>query len=289
MSIKPNFLYLGPDKAGSSWLHEVLLVHPQIYLTPAKDLYFFDRYYDRGTDWYFRQFDDARPEHTVIGEVCQDYLSHPQAPARIHEVLGPDISMMVTLRDPVDRAFSSYLYMLKHGESPGTFDEALTRRPELIEHGRYGAGLARFLEFFDADRIHVALFDDLVREPQTFIDGVLTHLGVEPMVLDEDLVAARLPASRSRSAVVSRGVRKAADWVRRADGAELVGRVKRSPLVHKVLYSPFGDDKPVPTAAEVERVRELLADDVALLQEIVGVDAASAWGWGRPVPEARAG
>ena len=55
------------------------------------------------------------------------------------------------------------------------FDEALTRRPELIEHGRYGAGLVRFLEFFDVDRIHVALFDDLVREPQTFIDGVLAH------------------------------------------------------------------------------------------------------------------
>ena len=287
MSTRPNFLYLGPDKAGSSWLHEVLLVHPQIYLTPAKDLYFFDRYYSRGAEWYLRQFEDARPEHQVVGEVCQDYLSHPQAAERIHEVLGRDVSMMVTLRDPVERAFSSYLYMLKHGESPGTFDEALTNRPELIEHGRYGAGIARFLEYFPAENLHVALFDDLVESPQAFIDAVLAHLKVEPMTLSDDLLAARLPASRARSAAVSRAVRKAADWVRLADGAEVVGRVKRSPIVHRVLYSPFGDDKPTPTTAEVERVQALLADDVALLHELVGVDVAGVWGWGTPVHENR--
>ena len=48
MTRLPNFIYIGPDKAGSSWLHEMLIGHPEVYLTPAKDLYFFDRYYDRG-------------------------------------------------------------------------------------------------------------------------------------------------------------------------------------------------------------------------------------------------
>ena len=56
----PDFIYIGPDKAGSSWLHEVLLEHPQVFLTPAKGLYFFDRYYDRGLPWYVSQFDAAR-------------------------------------------------------------------------------------------------------------------------------------------------------------------------------------------------------------------------------------
>lgn len=52
----PNFLYIGPDKAGSSWLHEVLIQHPEVFLSEAKDLYFFDRYYDRGMAWYASQF-----------------------------------------------------------------------------------------------------------------------------------------------------------------------------------------------------------------------------------------
>ena len=36
----PNFIYIGPDKAGSSWLHEVLIRHEQVFMPDAKDLYF---------------------------------------------------------------------------------------------------------------------------------------------------------------------------------------------------------------------------------------------------------
>ena len=98
MSRLPNFLYIGPDKAGSSWLHETLIRHPQVYLSPAKDLYFFDRYFDRGVAWYADQFRAARDE-PVVGEICQDYLFHPLAAERIASVLTQP-RFMVSLRDP---------------------------------------------------------------------------------------------------------------------------------------------------------------------------------------------
>ncbi len=66
-SVTPNFMYIGPDKAGSSWLHEVLLIHPQVYMPVAKDLYFFDRYYDRGMSWYLSQFEGAG--HSIASSV----------------------------------------------------------------------------------------------------------------------------------------------------------------------------------------------------------------------------
>lgn len=278
MTALPNFLYLGPDKAGSSWLHEVLLVHPEIHLTPAKDLYFFDRYFDRGVDWYAGKFDPVTGQH-VVGEICQDYLADPRAPQRIRDVLGPDVRMMVTLRDPVDRAFSSWLYMLKHGETPGPFREALTNRPELVTHSSYGAALQRYLELFDRDRLHIAMFDDLTADPQRFIDDVLRFLGVAPMTLSAQLQEARLPASKARSVTMARLVRRGADLVRLADGADLVGRVKRSPLTHRLLYQPFGDDKPVLDAADRAHLRTLLAPDVALLEELSGLDVRTRWGW----------
>ena len=184
MSRTPDFLYVGPDKAGSSWLHETLIRHPQIYLTPAKDLYFFDRYYDRGLEWYLDQFRDARGEE-VVGEVCQDYLFHPEAADRIRRDLGP-VRIMVSLRDPVERAWSSFLYMRKHGERPETFAEALRVRPELIEHGRYATGLARFLRHLPRELVHVALFDDLVADPQGYLDAVTDFLGVDPLPLSEE-------------------------------------------------------------------------------------------------------
>lgn len=274
----PNFIYIGPDKAGSSWLHEVLIRHDSIFMPPAKDLYFFDRYYSRGMPWYLAHFEGAGPQHTVVGEVCQDYLFHPQAPARIRESLD-DVRFMVTLRDPAERAFSSYLYMLKQGETPGTFLEALESRPELLDHGRYATNLARFEKMFGDDSVFVAVFDDLVKDPQLFMDRLLDWLHVAPMVLPEDLVEARLPAGKARSVLLSRIARRGSEFVREHNGANLIGHVKRSALVQRALYRQLGDDKPAMTETERAAVCAALECEIVALDDRYGLGLADRWGW----------
>jgi hypothetical protein len=272
----PNFLYIGPDKAGSSWLHDVLIEHPQIFMTPAKDLYFFDRYFDKGLDWYAAHFAKAADE-PIVGEVCQDYLFHPEAAERISRTLVSP-RFMVTLRDPIDRAFSSYLYMLKMGQQPGSFGDALKGRPELLEHGRYGSGLARFADRFGDDSVYVAVFDDLGADPRRFISDLLDWLGVEPFELTDELLEARLPASKARSAAIARMARGAADWVREHNGAEIVGRVKRAPLVQRALYRPL-KEKPGIDPADAAHIREQLDDEMAAVESRFGVALRSRWGW----------
>lgn len=279
----PNFLYIGPDKAGSSWLHEVLLRHPQVFMPEAKDLYFFDRYWDRGLPWYLAHFAPAGPQHDVVGEVCQDYLFHPDAPQRIEQALGRP-RLMVTLRDPAERAFSSWLYAQKQGATDwgATFDEGLRTRPELLGHGRYATSLTSYVERFGRDRLHVSVFDDLVADPQRFVDDVLRFLQVAPMPLPDDLLQARLPAGRARSVLLARTARRAADLVRERDGgggANLIGRVKRSPLVQKVLYRPLAGDRPAMTPDERALVHEALGGEVAELDRLFGLDLARRWGW----------
>lgn len=39
----PDFLCIGAQKAGTSWLYKVLQEHPQIYMPPINELHFFDR------------------------------------------------------------------------------------------------------------------------------------------------------------------------------------------------------------------------------------------------------
>jgi hypothetical protein len=278
----PNFLYIGPDKAGSSWLHEVLLRHPQVFLTEAKDLYFFDRYYDRGLEWYRSQFRHATDAHRVVGEVCQDYLFEPLAPARIRECLG-EINLMVTLREPAARAHSSYLHFLKHGIEVGTFRAALQSRPELLEHGRYGTALLRFLEHFPPARLHVALFDELQQDPQSFLDATTTWLGISRFELGPELLSARLPASEPRSAVLARVVRHAAEWTRERDGAELVGRVKRSGLVQRALYRPVPPTAMEIAPADVAYVWERLGPEIDIVDELFGLGLRRRWGHAAPV------
>ena len=157
----PNFLHLGPTKSGTTWLYRVLSGHPEVFLSPAKDLHFFNRCYDRGPDWYRAQFRGAGQEHSVIGEVCPRYLSFGLAPERIRACLGADVRLMVTLRDPVSRAFSSYLDHRKHGEAAPTFRDTTRLLPQLIDDGRYATQLRGYLEHFGRGSLRVAVFDDL--------------------------------------------------------------------------------------------------------------------------------
>ncbi len=277
MSRLPNFLYIGPDKAGSSWLHEMLIRHPEVYLTPAKDLYYFDRYYDRGTSWYAEQFRDAA-DQPVVGEVCQDYLFHDQAAARIAETLDHP-RMMVSLRDPVERAWSSWLYARKHGMWPDEFGRALREVPELLGHSRYATGLDRFGAHFDRDLFHIAVFDDLATDPQSFLDATTDFLAVGRMPLAAEDLEARLPAAGARSVRVANVARRAADWVREHDGARVVGAVKRSALVHRTLYRPIDKSEMRPDQAAVDYVREQLDDEVTRLERVYDVRVRERWGW----------
>lgn len=273
----PSFVYIGPDKAGSSWLHEVLGRHPDVYLCPAKGLYYFDRYYGRGLDWYDAQFADGAARR-VRGEICTDYLAFPHAAERMaHDV--PHARLMVTLRDPAERAFSSYLHMLRSGWRAGTFAEALDRYPELIEHGRYATQLERFRRRFGRDAIHLAVFDDLVADPQAFLDAVTTWLAIAPLPLDPSLRQARLPAGRARSAPVSRAVSWGAHVLRERDHGELVGRVKQLPWVQRVLYEPLVDDRPHLTEQGRAAVQAALGDEVARLDNAFGLDLSRRWAW----------
>jgi hypothetical protein len=275
----PNFLHIGPSKSGSTWLHEVLILHPEIYLSQAKDLYFFNRYYDRGPSWYRAQFRDAQKENKIIGEVCPDYLAYPEAPERIRACLGPDVQLMVTLREPTERAFSGYLYLSKHGLAAPTFRDTLKTAPELLEEGRYATHLRRYLRYFDCKLLNVALFDDLQADPQAFLDGVTAWLGVASQQISPELLEARLPASKARWLPLAVLAKRGANVARRLDGAAMVGRLKRSPLVQRMLYQPLGDARPTMSPEDVAFMHEELDGEIAGVENEFGIPLRRRWDW----------
>lgn len=279
MARLPNFLHIGPGKSGSTWLHEVLSVHPQVHLSPAKDLYFFSRYYDRGADWYRQQFADAPADAVVVGEVCPDYLASPEAAERIAATLGTGIRLMVTLREPAERAWSSYLYLSKHGLAASSFRETVERTPLLLDEGRYDTQLRPFVDRFGTEAIHVALFDDLQADPQAFLDATTDWLGIERQPLAAGQLEPALPASTARFLPVAIAAQRGAEFVRRHDGARFVGRIKRSALVQRMLYRPLGDDRPVMSEEDRRHVMDELAGEVAAVERSFGLPLRERWNW----------
>ena len=105
----PNFLVIGSQKAGTTSIYHVLKAHPQIFQPERKEInYFFhEEEYAKGENWYRQYFENIPEGVKALGEATPGYIVHPEAPARIHRLL-PDAKLILTVRHPVNRAYSQY-------------------------------------------------------------------------------------------------------------------------------------------------------------------------------------
>jgi hypothetical protein len=275
----PNFAYIGTSKAGSTWLFNALAGHPDVYLASDKGLYYFDHHFDEGLQWYLDHF-RAAGDRPAVGEISHSYLSSPQAPARIAEVL-PGLRLLACLREPVDRAFSDYLDLVKNGQFGGPFSDALERFPRLLDRGRYATHLQRYLDLFPREQVHVSLFDDLRRDPQAYADEVFGFLGISRVELPPADLKSRMPAGRPRNAAVATAAKSASKLAKRTGLRRLRSQVKRSVLVRQLLYRPYKDDRPTIDPALATELRRGFTDEVRRLDPMLGRSVSELWGYSR--------
>jgi hypothetical protein len=274
----PNFLYIGTSKAGSTWLFNTLALHPDVFLASNKGLYYFDAHIGKGQDWYLSHFDDTQGRRAV-GEISHSYLSSPEAVARIRE-LNPAMRLLVCLREPVDRAFSDYLDLVKNNQFAGSLDEAVDQYPRLLDRGRYATHLQRYLDVFPAEQLHIGLFDDLKTNAQGYADEVFDFLDVSPLELPPAALKSRMPAGKPRSTAVAAAAKSASKAVKKLGLRRLRSRVKRSVAVRSALYRPYGDDRPVLDPATAARLRERFEPEVHRLDDLLGRQVSKQWGYG---------
>jgi hypothetical protein len=105
-----------------------------------KETEYLTREYARGPGWYRAHFplrirgavcSSIGGAGAVTFEATPDYLFHPLAPERAARDLS-GIRLVVLLRDPVERAFSHYLHMVRLGFETLSFEDAIRSEPERI-------------------------------------------------------------------------------------------------------------------------------------------------------------
>ncbi|MEM6472625.1 MAG: sulfotransferase domain-containing protein [Planctomycetota bacterium] len=229
----PNFLFIGPPKTGSTWLYEVLAQHPQVFVPTLKDLYFFDRHYDRGTQWYAKQFVGSKSA-IAIGEISHDYIYSESACQRIVNDL-PNVKLITLLREPTERAISHYKYSRRFGNVTGSFLEAVEQNPDILERGLYGKYLQPYFDTFSRDQIGVFFFDELKEDPAKLGHRILEFLGLK---LDSDIEFDRKVNGQavSRSVLLSRLARQGVHVVRRLGWTTLLGKAKNSAMVQRMFF-----------------------------------------------------
>lgn len=133
--LMPDFLIIGAQKCGTTSLFNYLIQHPHVASPAKKEIHFFNRYYQKGTNWYRSYFptlfSKLGRQDLLTGEASTGYICHPHAPNRIARELT-QVKLIALLRNPVDRAYSHYQHTSRRGIESLSFEDAIAREEERV-------------------------------------------------------------------------------------------------------------------------------------------------------------
>ena len=189
-----DFLIAGVQKAGTFSLYRLLERHPEIALSKAKEVHFFD---NEAIDWssppygqYHRNFPRWR-QGQVRGEATPIYIYWPEALERIR-AYNPDIKLILLLRDPIERTYSAWCHQRRKGRETLSFSAAIregraridnakgfgNRHFSYVERGFYAAQLRRALDLFASSNILALDSRKLSSDPGSLLAKAANFLGV---------------------------------------------------------------------------------------------------------------
>ena len=211
----PDFLVIGAQRAGTTWLHRVLRQHPSLWLPPVKELHYFDRLETtrtildpkerrrvglkqllsldpwlvsywlraRSDEWYARLFRDAKAKGLVAGEITPAYATLDETVLRRIKGLNDNIKLIFVMRDPVERAWSAVNNAAKKGIDASTVEKSIKRARESGAAARsaYGDTIRRLEAVFPASQVHYCFFEDLRDRPEALTSDLFSFLGVAPV------------------------------------------------------------------------------------------------------------
>lgn len=275
---KPDFIVIGAQKCATTWLYHHLGVHPQVFMPADKDIEFFSYSENLNPEFasaWLQRFEGASGFQRV-GDVNGAYFwtetgsqwstrlegFNRQIPAAVLGYLGPDVQLMASLRNPVERAISAYLHHIHEG--PVTPEQRLLEVSDLlgiVDMGFFGAHLGNWLEHFAPEQFlvidHLPSDRDSARR---ILDGVSGFLGLEGFEAEGEVEKAIFPGIER--IIRDDGVWVAADHPRiachlplRRDGAE------RIEAGRKLLRLITGD--------ELEELARIYSEDQALLRTLL--------------------
>ncbi len=279
----PDFIVAGVRKCGTTWLDQCLREHPGIYMPEAtKELFFFDRYWSRGKDWYANYFLNCRSDQ-ICGEVSPTYFTGPDAPERIAATV-PNVKLVFVFRDPVERVVSLYHHMRAKGDTQLPLADAIEELPELLEEGFYARHFAHFRTTFPDSAMLPLILDDLQANGGAELEKLFRFLGTGPAFRPAALSERAYERREARSHSLARVAAGTSRLLHSLGLHRAVALAKSAGAEKLVLRTPAR----VSEAADPEiaaRLHALYDDDIARLGQMLGRDLRQIWTLDRVVDE----
>jgi hypothetical protein len=200
--IWPNFFIVGAPKSGTTLLYNYLKQHPKVFLSSRKEPHFFSQSYHNfrlappvtTKNLYLEIFENA-DNFTAVGEASTNYLSDPEAAYLIKNQL-PNSKIIISLRNPIDRAFSDYLFNINIGFEKQSFQKSIKKlsknydpvlSPRYLHAGLYYQHLQRYFELFGREQVKIIIFEEWIQKPLETIHEILEFLEIsEPLTNYDD-------------------------------------------------------------------------------------------------------
>jgi hypothetical protein len=309
----PEFFVVGHHKCGTSALYEMLKRHPQVYMPPVKETWYFSpelrsigkrRKQSAGRpetlEQYLSLFDEAKAGQR-LGENSPAYLMSSTAAAAIAAV-QPDARIIAILREPASFLLSFHLQCLRnHVETEKDFQKAISLEParregkriprhshrphELLysDHVRYVQQLQTYYDVFPADRILVLIYEEFRRDNEVTMRQVLKFLEVDdtnPIEIVEANPSVRVRSPQLhelvRSVYIGRG--PVSRQVKAGVKSVTSRHMRRSLLRLTRRGVVYGEPKPADERVMLE-LRRRFRGEVVALGEFLDRDLLSLWGY----------
>lgn len=262
-----DYFFVGVGKCGTTWLYEFVRRHGLATVPEIKEPYLLDQ----------PPADQARllrrlwRDRDRMCDFSNTYYWDPDNPVKIREH-NPTARVIVTVRRPTDRARSHHRFLVRNGMTPhADFADYLRAGDDhdVVERCDYDRVLRRYRSIFPTTQILVLPLEQLSSDPQRYIDRLCSFLGSDRVVVSDQDRTPVLPRRTNRHRGLSQLAKASAVTLRRLGALRLLGRLKRSALLDRLLFRPTGQAPAAPVdwprLAELDRAYERLLQDESVI------------------------
>lgn len=274
--MKLTFVGIGAQKCASSWISNVLSDHPCLAMPKSEPLDFFSYRFENGYRWYERQFpSDESGCH--LGEMSQSYFHESAVVDRVRNY-SPKLKIIVSLRDPVERALSQHRHLVRLGvvtSEDVRFETSLRTNPTYVDQGRYFTHLSRWINRFGVEQILVVLMEDVISDPANVARTLYRFLEVDDDHRPERLNRVSNPSYVTRWKLLDSSVRSLSGRIKSIGGGNAWGALADSRLgsiYRKLNRRPSASVIPPPLQDTINSLRATFLPEVLAVSRLIDRD-----------------
>ena len=184
-----DFLVIGSQKCGTTWLFDKLKMHPRLYFPVGKEGNHWNHEFYEGK--LYRSLYHAAMHGPVIdlcryicGEMTPEYAIMPVEQIQNLKDHHPNVQIFLMVRNPIERAWSAIKMTYRYHQ----LDLAKLSDQETIlaittgktaALGQYDRIIQNWLSVFDDSQFHILFFDDLSNRYRKVLSKFCCAVGTE--------------------------------------------------------------------------------------------------------------